>query len=715
MFVFRRGRRQGFPFPVFSVKSVILGSAGFAAGARSGGRSMDDDELAFIDDDEGEGAALVPAGAPWVILVVDDDGEVHAVTRLALLNFSFMDRRAELLYAHSAAEAEIVLRQRPDIALILLDVVMEREDSGLRLARHVREALGNNAVRIILRTGQPGQAPEKQVITDYDINDYRAKTELTHDRLHACVIAALRSYHHISLLEANNIGMARIIDATTGMFRSHGIHRLLDLALNRLVEMMEGCGDAVFTAIQHGPTGAPADAATVLANATVLMGCGRFAGTAMRSLRDVVGDGAAVALERVIVSGEPDFGVARTVLPMTVAGRWSGAVLFPDPTPPDVGKRSAIKLFCVVMAAALENAYLLEDLRLSHKATVLALADLAENRDTDTGTHVLRVARLSADIARELRRGGVYADQIDSLFVESIGPASVLHDIGKVGLPDSILKKSGGLNDEERAIMEGHTLIGAQALERARRMVCAGRYLELGWDTTISHHEWFDGMGYPRKLKGQEIPLAGRIVAVADVFDALTSPRVYKPAWPVSEAMAHVESRSGTQFDPLVVQAFQAVMARWMAPVRIRWVPEMSVGHPDLDEDHRRLIDLINQLVTADAANDRSIIESVLDELIQYTDVHFAREENYLADIGFPQLDHHARQHGDMRRKVAAFHASFFNGLPGRLGTDIVEFLCSWLSQHILMEDRSYRLFAESTGRPANTRSTPAAPPPGVI
>ncbi|MBV8169458.1 MAG: hybrid sensor histidine kinase/response regulator [Alphaproteobacteria bacterium] len=138
---------------------------------------------------------------PWKILVVDDDPEVHAITRVVLQDTVFRERPVTLLGATSAAEAFTLLQRHRDVAVLLLDVVMETEDAGLQLVRHVREQLGNRQIRIILRTGLPGQAPERSVILDHDINDYKAKTELTAQKLFTAVIASLRAYDHIAEVE----------------------------------------------------------------------------------------------------------------------------------------------------------------------------------------------------------------------------------------------------------------------------------------------------------------------------------------------------------------------------------------------------------------------------------------------------------------------------------------------------------------------------------
>ena len=155
------------------------------------------DEPDWLVDEplERSNAAAETANAtPWRVLIVDDDVDVHVVTKFALSQASFQGRRLSFLHAYSGAEALALLRSTPDIAVVLLDVIMETQDAGLQVARQVREDLHNSAVRIILRTGQPGQALEHRIIIDYDINDFWCKTDLTTRKLFTTVIASLRTY-----------------------------------------------------------------------------------------------------------------------------------------------------------------------------------------------------------------------------------------------------------------------------------------------------------------------------------------------------------------------------------------------------------------------------------------------------------------------------------------------------------------------------------------
>ena len=177
-------------------KSLTMGGSPELA-VLSRGEVCDDDELLFVDEDGEESSSETSSAAPWKVLVVDDEEQVHAVTDLALRNFEFDGRPVELISAYSEAEAKEILTHTPDIAVLLLDVVMETDNAGLGVVKYVRETLHNQFLRIVLRTGQPGIVPETSVIEAYDINDYRNKTDLTQQKLFSVTITSLRSYKGI--------------------------------------------------------------------------------------------------------------------------------------------------------------------------------------------------------------------------------------------------------------------------------------------------------------------------------------------------------------------------------------------------------------------------------------------------------------------------------------------------------------------------------------
>ena len=189
---------------------------------------------------------------------------------------------------------------------------------------------------------------------------------------------------------------------------------------------------------------------------------------------------------------------------------------------------------------------------------ILVLADMVESRDQNTGEHVRKTAAYTGVIMRELRREHIYEDQLTDAFIQDVMNSAPLHDVGKIQVPDQILNKPGKLTDEEFAIMKTHTTAGAEIITSAMDMVSEGGsgYLKEARNLAKYHHEKWNGMGYPEGLKGEEIPLSARIMAVADVFDALVSKRSYKDGFPFEKAMAIIEEGSGSHFDPNVAGAF---------------------------------------------------------------------------------------------------------------------------------------------------------------
>lgn len=196
--------------------------------------------------------------------------------------------------------------------------------------------------------------------------------------------------------------------------------------------------------------------------------------------------------------------------------------------------------------------------RLHHAqiVTIVSLAKLAEYRHKETGMHLERIMRYVEVLANELSRYPDYIDYITNEYIRDIVNSCLLHDIGKVGIPDHILLKPGKLTEYEFEIMKQHTIIGAETIAEAERKVSGRSYLNLGKEIAYYHHERWDGSGYPKGLKGMDIPLSARIVAVADVYDALVSERPYKRAYPHEKAVKIISDQAGTYFDPVVVTAF---------------------------------------------------------------------------------------------------------------------------------------------------------------
>ncbi|MCR5238178.1 MAG: HD domain-containing protein [Lachnospiraceae bacterium] len=187
---------------------------------------------------------------------------------------------------------------------------------------------------------------------------------------------------------------------------------------------------------------------------------------------------------------------------------------------------------------------------------IVTMADLVESRDSDTGAHVQKTAAYVRIIVEGLKKKEYYSHKLTPKFMSDVVRSAPLHDIGKINIPDVVLNKPGKLTDEEYEIMKTHTIAGKRIMENAISTVEGDNYLKEARNMAAYHHERWDGKGYPEGIHGEVIPLSARIMAVADVFDALTSPRVYKPAFPLEKALAILEEGKGTQFDPKCVEVF---------------------------------------------------------------------------------------------------------------------------------------------------------------
>ena len=221
------------------------------------------------------------------------------------------------------------------------------------------------------------------------------------------------------------------------------------------------------------------------------------------------------------------------------------------------------KLYKAICKMTLNQAEQMRDIRHLSDSTlkmqdglIITMADMVESRDSDTGAHVQKTAAYVRIIVEGLKKKGYYAQKITPKFISDVVRSAPLHDVGKINIPDGVLNKPGKLTDEEFEIMKSHTTAGKILLENAISSVQGENYLKEARNMAAYHHERWDGKGYPEKLHGEVIPLSARIMAVADVFDALTSPRVYKPAFPIEKALEILQEGAGTQFDAKCIEVF---------------------------------------------------------------------------------------------------------------------------------------------------------------
>ena len=365
------------------------------------------DEFLFAEEEpavEAVAEAAEPA-EPWLILIVDDDPAIHATTKMVLRGFAFEGRPAQFLSAATAAEARGVLRDNPAIAVILLDVVMESDDAGLRLVRYIRSELDNRRVRIILRTGQPGQAPERDVILSYDINDYKSKTELTAQKLFTSVVAALRGYQDITAIEDHREGLERILDASSALLGKRTMAEFMRHAVAQIVGVCPpGDGVALVGRLCDGQQ--PAEP-------LVLGGAGRHAGMEGTPLVLALPAEAVQAVTAALADGRNRYERGHSVLVFRSATRRHDTVVYlGHGRAPTADERRLLEVFCAKVAIGFDNAHLYEELTELNRSLERQVAD--RTRD-------LVAAREAAEAAR---REAEAANQAKSLFL-----ATMSHEI----------------------------------------------------------------------------------------------------------------------------------------------------------------------------------------------------------------------------------------------------------------------------------------------
>lgn len=331
-----------------------------------------------------------------------------------------------------------------------------------------------------------------------------------------------------------------------------------------------------------------------------------------------------------------------------------------------------------------------------------SLGVASEYRDNETGWHIMRMTNFAQAIAKAME---LPAAQRELLYV-----AAPMHDVGKIGIADAVLLKPGKFTPEEYETMKTHTQIGVTILAGSDALIAAAR------DIAGSHHERWDGKGYPQGLAGEQIPLLARICAVADVFDALTSRRPYKEPWTVEAAHDWIVAESGQYFDPTVVRAFEVAMPEILrirelyrddiidpkqvltlpplaprADAWVAWDDGLSVGIDIIDEHHRYLFDLINDLhdVVSGKRGAREVARLVK-SLDAYAKVHFRAEEQMMNHYGFEGIGRQEQQHHAFEAKIGEFYEELHaNPLVAQF--DVLAYLRDWLVRHIRVEDAKLR------------------------
>ena len=497
-------------------------------------------QMVFSKTKKSQVSKFVSKDFPWKILVVDDEPIIHSVTDLVLRDFHFDNRPLKFFSAYSDAEARKILSEEEDIAVAIVDVVMEEDNSGLQLIQWIREELEYREIRLILRTGQPGVAPEKEIIHRYEINDYKEKTELTDVKLLTALTVAIRGYRDLVELKRNQFGFARILDGANELWQNPRESTLLSVILGQFRSLLFNIGDSDDVrdcfAVTFKDDGFLVSAAQgqfssfqgKLLESTEL-------GFLAESMSQCSHQNPIVFKDPYIVCSLDTRQISGLYLVMKTSVR------------PDETDNTILGAFLVNSSLAMDYWLLTANKNRSQKNMLIFLSEVIEHHFMENGNHIRRVSEMMYLLSRKI--------DINEESAESWKMASILHDIGKIGIPDNILKKPGILTEQEFEIMKTHVQIGHKLLSSNK-----DEFFPDASEIALFHHEKWDGSGYPQGLKGKDIPLPARILSIIDVFDALTHNRIYKEAWSIERALEYIQSQKEISFDPELVNSFVEIV-----------------------------------------------------------------------------------------------------------------------------------------------------------
>jgi response regulator RpfG family c-di-GMP phosphodiesterase len=489
-------------------------------------------EDSIFADEPQQGTSVTAKLPPWHVLVVDDEAGVHQVTEMVFRGFKFNGRPLKISNAYSAKEGREIIQTSDDIALAIIDVVMETDEAGLDLVRYIRKDLKNHYTRLVLRTGQPGQAPEEHVIINYDVDDYKDKTELTSNKLITLLYATLRSYRDICTIDQHRRSLEQVILSSTEVFEADSLKSFASAVLEQVCILLNLKG-AIFYCASLNEDLIEVENYQVLAASGAMS---QYQTNTKSELPDHVLKSFETAQQQKhsFVEGDSYTGYFTTshgsenLLYVTMEGDLSEM------------DHQLLDIYANNVAITYENLLLNDEIIETQKELAYILGEAVEKRSKETGSHVKRVALFSHLLAR--------LSGISDVDAHVIKLASPLHDVGKIAIPDKILKKPGKFEPEEWEIMKTHAQIGADLLSNSDNEV-----ISMGKIIAAQHHERWEGGGYPNNLKGTEIHIAGRISALADVFDALGSKRCYKEPWSLEDILAEIDQQKGKHFDPSLV------------------------------------------------------------------------------------------------------------------------------------------------------------------
>ncbi|MCP4577443.1 MAG: DUF3369 domain-containing protein [Deltaproteobacteria bacterium] len=362
-----------------------------------------DDELIFEEDGVEEETETI---TPWKMMIVDDVEDIHHVTRMIFEDYAFDGRSIEFLSAYSGREARELIVAHPDTAVILLDVVMETDHAGLEVVQHIREELKNKIVRIILRTGQPGEAPEKKVIIAYDINDYKTKEELTSNRLFSTVTSALRSYRDMTVIEKNRRGLEMIINASSSLLKLTSLKQFTAGVLTQLTSMLGFEENSLLVQTQNGTCGFAATQQQ--GNYKIIAGTGRYEKFLDHCVTDLDDNQVKESITQVLSGKASIFNEKYAVCYFKTQNNIENILYLQSQQPVNPTDRHLIDIFLSNVAIAFDNLYHRENL-----SRLVAERTHALEQEKET---VARAHKLLAKYVPPQLTERILADEIDDVW-----------------------------------------------------------------------------------------------------------------------------------------------------------------------------------------------------------------------------------------------------------------------------------------------------------
>jgi len=475
-------------------------------------------------DEPGQQTPTIPT-ENWKILIVDDEPEVHAVTKLALSDFNFLGRGLEFHSAFSGKEAEQLIDQHPDAAILLLDVVMETDDAGLKVASYIREQAQNHYTRIILRTGQPGQAPERTVIVNYDINDYKSKTELTAQKLFTAVMSSLRSYRDIMSIDQSRHGLEKIIAASSNLYALQPMNSFVDGLVQQLSWVIGGARQTLYaTADNEGRS------------YQVVAAYGEDSSVAVgQTLRSVLPATALSELDQVIANHGSYYGDDFVLLYCRSHCRPYGSVLFIGGISRKLSDddHHVLQLFSENVQLAQDNVVCLED---SDQFLARLGDQLMELRETV----------FSAD---DLPQQAALAYQVGQYVVTE-------PEAKNIALAWFLYEPAGPLLECATDAVAANETTCQQRVARSLRALAHGQHVatQMAHRALIERLERWDGMGLPEGKQGNAIALSSQVLLLVEQLSDFRQQQLSG-----SEIKTRLEDEKGRYYSP---DFLDTIMAR---------------------------------------------------------------------------------------------------------------------------------------------------------